>query len=157
MSLNTIVTTSVTQPYAMFISTVPSTITGWRLNHENKRVEFILEGVRPDAPFDHDQHVLEIYTEQELTYVRRFNRYLFDNGLLIPYTGEPPKSTDANVKTDADIDVILATAKNKNAIQKAIEDITSPVTLSRIFAAAKERGTPKTVLEVIEARYNMYK
>lgn len=139
-----------TPPVKKYVKTVPSKIGGVRLDAEGKTVTgFILES-KPDT-FVYDAEVLEIYSDKEDRFLRQMNRKLFENGFITEYFSEIPEVDTKNMFTDDEVTAIAST-HNIQQLQKRIGEITSPISMKRILAAANEIGRPQKTVQLIQRR-----
>lgn len=140
---------------------VAHTITGWRIDpNTGRQIEFILESspVGPDTSyedltkrtFNYDTDVVELYSDKEVRFFSQRNRYLFENGLLQEFDGEPEEVDMSNMMSDIEITKIAVLPFSKLVLR--LEEITSAVTMRRIFDIAEEIGRPAKILNQMKAK-----
>lgn len=129
-----------------YTKTVPYIVSGKRLNPHNKtaKMDFTLKTHSKDfdfetkkaKSFDYEHEVVELYSEDEVRFFIRMNRYLLDQGLIKEYFGTNPSQANLdNFLSDEEIKEIAA-SRTPPILKKKIHTITSTVTLERIKAAA---------------------
>jgi len=125
-------------------------IAGWRLNPDdgNKKLEFQLVPT-PEPEFDYERDVIELYSTKEIKFFMQANKYLFQQGFLTEYEGEAEPVDTTNMLTDDEV-LTIATQRNVPSLKKQIEELTSRVSVQRIYDTAKEIGRPAKTLEIIK-------
>lgn len=140
------------EPYARYVKTLRSLVSGMRLNPTTQvmtPVDFVVAS-HPER-FEYDSEVIEIYSEQEDRYFKQANRSLFQSGLLKAYDGAKELPPLENFMSDEEVKQI-ATIKNTNELRTRLLKVDSPITLARILSAAEEANATKRVLDAIRER-----
>jgi len=162
-SKNNIYSTAENQPVMKYFKplNIAYIITGWRLDPEtNKRVYFILESAPVPAntkyedltkrTFSYEDDVIELYSEREVRFFRQQNKYLFERGLLQEFEGEPEEIDTSNMLSDPEVVKIALLPQAK--LSERLQDITSPITLSRIYNMMLEIGRPAKITSFVKAK-----
>jgi len=137
---------------AKYRKTVDHSVSGWRLDPEKPgriRTEFLLLNDTGKPDYDHD--VIELYSKEELAYFRQANKYLIEGGLVEPYNGTRADTDERNLLTEDDVEAIAA-IKQIPALRKRLEQLTSSVTVQRVYDAASLIGRPLSVMQLIQSR-----
>lgn len=139
------------EPIARYLRVPKHGITGWRLNPEDhdKKIEFELTPI--NDTFDYERDVIEIYSDKELKLFKQANRYLFTQGFLTEYEGEPEPIDTTNMLTDAQV-LELASERSIKRIETKLGELTSRVSVKRVYDTAVEIGRPAKTLAVMKAR-----
>lgn len=145
---------------ARYVKTVTHSITGMRLDPTTAQpVDFFLStpdknfdfGSKEIVDFSDDDEVLELYSEKEVTYFKRSNKYLIENGLIKPYTGTKKTINEENVLDDSEIEEI-ASITNLPKLRSRVHTLTSTVTLTRVLNSMKDLGRKESIRQVVADR-----
>ena len=150
-SINNILLTADNEPIKKYAKTIPSKLSGNRLDPMTGHVmPFVLESNK-DGRFDYEADVIEIYSAKEDKFFIQANRNFIKEGLLKLFDGSPTQVPQENILSDEDVESI-ATIRTIPALIKRLSEITSTVAVNRVLETAKAVGRPATIISTIENR-----
>jgi hypothetical protein len=140
------------EPIARFTLTPKHGITGWRLNPDdnNRKVEWALTPT-PEPEFDYERDVIELYSDKEVKFFKQANRYLLKEGLIREFEGTPKPIDITNMLTDEQV-MEIATDTQIKRLKNRLAELTSKVSVDRIYRTAIEIGRPAKTLELMKER-----
>lgn len=139
------------EPLARYARVPSYGITGWRLNPDDnlKKIEFSLVPTNDD--FDYERDVIELYSDKEIKFFKQANRYLFAQGLLKDYEGTPVPIDVTNMLTDSQV-LEFASERSIKRLEVKLQEITSAVSMKRVYDTAVEIGRPAKTLTLMKTR-----
>lgn len=150
--LNNIYQEAETPALYKYLKTVPSKLSGKRLE-PMRLAEVPFRLISRDNEFDYTASVIELYSEREHRHFLQANKKFISAGLLEIYTGDAQPADLSNVMSAEDVEM-LASIKTIPGLRKALQAVTSKITMARILDTARFIGRPQSVITVIEDRMN---
>ncbi len=144
------------EPIMRYLRIPKHGITGWRLDPDDRDRKIIFELTPTDDTFMYERDVVEVYTDKELKFFKQANKYLFQQGFLTEYIGEPEPIDTSNMLTDAQV-LEIASERSVKRIEAKLKELTSLVSVQRIYDTATEIGRPSKTLEIMKARLDELK
>lgn len=151
-----------------YAKTVLYRISGYRLDphRPENRLDFLLVTPERDVEiipqtegrpivrqvrFNYEDEILELYSDTEIRVFERWNKSLIEKGLIKEYNQLAPDVNSNNMLSDEQVEEIALT-RQLTALKKKISDISSPVSLKRIKAAAIDLNRSVNIITAIDER-----
>lgn len=150
-----------------YVKTVINPVSGTRINPYNsaERIDFLLTTPRtslveitaPDGKItlervatSYEDEVLELYSDNEVKSFLRFNKGLIEQGKIKEYSEVAPLPNTANMLSDEEV-YDIANTKTIKQLRTRLVAITSPLTVSRVKAAAEDIGRSAMIVKSIDS------
>lgn len=136
------------KPYKRYIKVTISRVSVKILDPISLReTEVILSGDPQNKP---DSAILNVWTPAEDVYLRRNNKNIFNEGLILEYNEDIDSALNANSVSDEELREAL-TGKFF-AIKALLDKFTSPAPAQRMLAMAEELDRPVRTIDAIKSK-----
>lgn len=123
-------------------------------NSLTSRIETLMLEGNPSDP-DCDKCFVELWSDKEVIFFKRANRWHINNGFIVPFSKKRPsriKKTFNNL-TDEELEEIVG--KPFLALKNAVEKMTTETALTRVISVAEEMDKPEKTMNFLRERLSL--